>query len=107
MHFVLRRKAEEDRLRKEEEKARRELIKQEYLRRKQQQALEEQGLGKPKSKPKKTRPKSVHREESCSDSGTKCSSTRKRPLPSTCAVLAALSHGERWAGDGAHPFKQA
>ncbi|XP_016042920.1 calmodulin-regulated spectrin-associated protein 1 isoform X2 [Erinaceus europaeus] len=70
-----RRKAEEDRIRKEEEKARRELIKQEYLRRKQQQILEEQGLGKPKSKPKKTRPKSVHREESCSDSGTKCSST--------------------------------
>uniref|UniRef100_A0A8C0RAR3 Calmodulin regulated spectrin associated protein 1 n=2 Tax=Canis lupus familiaris TaxID=9615 RepID=A0A8C0RAR3_CANLF len=70
-----RRKAEEDRIRKEEEKARRELIKQEYLRRKQQQILEEQGLGKPKGKPKKPRPKSVHREESCSDSGTKCSST--------------------------------
>ncbi|XP_048368592.1 calmodulin-regulated spectrin-associated protein 1 isoform X2 [Sphaerodactylus townsendi] len=70
-----RRKAEEDRIRKEEEKARRELIKQEYLRRKQQQILEEQGLGKPKSKPKKARPKSVHREESYSDSGTKCSST--------------------------------
>ncbi|KAM9641815.1 calmodulin-regulated spectrin-associated protein 1 [Trichechus inunguis] len=70
-----RRKAEEDRIRKEEEKARRELIKQEYLRRKQQQILEEQGLGKLKSKPKKPRPKSVHREESCSDSGTKCSST--------------------------------
>ncbi|XP_003473029.2 calmodulin-regulated spectrin-associated protein 1 isoform X1 [Cavia porcellus] len=70
-----RRKAEEDRIRKEEEKARRELIKQEYLRRKQQQILEEQGLSKPKSKPKKPRPKSAHREESCSDSGTKCSST--------------------------------
>ncbi|XP_062937615.1 calmodulin-regulated spectrin-associated protein 1 isoform X2 [Cynocephalus volans] len=70
-----RRKAEEDRVRKEEEKARRELIKQEYLRRKQQQMLEEQGLGKPKSKPKKPRPKSVHREESCGDSATKCSST--------------------------------
>ncbi|NXN96731.1 CAMP1 protein, partial [Rhinopomastus cyanomelas] len=70
-----RRKAEEDRIRKEEEKARRELIKQEYLRKKQQQILEEQGLGKPKSKLKKPRPKSVHREESYSDSGTKCSST--------------------------------
>ncbi|KAJ7418494.1 Calmodulin-regulated spectrin-associated protein 1 [Willisornis vidua] len=70
-----RRKAEEDRIRKEEEKARRELIKQEYLRKKQQQILEEQGLGKPKTKPKKPRPKSVHREESYSDSGTKCSST--------------------------------
>ncbi|XP_026542426.1 calmodulin-regulated spectrin-associated protein 1 isoform X1 [Notechis scutatus] len=70
-----RRKAEEDRVRKEEEKARRELIKQEYLRRKQQQILEEQGLGKPRPKAKKPRPKSVHREESYSDSGTKCSST--------------------------------
>ncbi|XP_044938786.1 calmodulin-regulated spectrin-associated protein 1 isoform X2 [Mustela putorius furo] len=69
-----RRKAEEDRARKEEEKARRELIKQEYLRRKQQQILEEQGLAKPKAKPKKPRPKSVHREESCSDAATKCSS---------------------------------
>lgn len=69
-----RRKAEEDRARKEEEKARRELIKQEYLRRKQQQILEEQGLGKPKAKPKKPQPKSVHREESCSDAATKCSS---------------------------------
>ncbi|XP_006863749.1 PREDICTED: calmodulin-regulated spectrin-associated protein 1 [Chrysochloris asiatica] len=70
-----RRKAEEDRIRKEEEKVRRELIKQEYLRRKQQQVLEEQGLGKLKPKPKKPRPKSVHREESGSDAGTKCSST--------------------------------
>ncbi|XP_007945130.1 calmodulin-regulated spectrin-associated protein 1 [Orycteropus afer afer] len=70
-----RRKAEEDRVRKEEEKARRELIKQEYLRRKQQQVLEEQGLGRLKSKPKKPRPKSVHREEGCSDAGTKSSST--------------------------------
>ncbi|XP_027472001.1 calmodulin-regulated spectrin-associated protein 1 isoform X3 [Zalophus californianus] len=70
-----RRKAEEDRIRKEEEKARRELIKQEYLRRKQQQILEEQGLGKPRAKPKKPRPKSVHREEPACDSGTKCSST--------------------------------
>ncbi|XP_034871363.1 calmodulin-regulated spectrin-associated protein 1 isoform X3 [Mirounga leonina] len=75
-----RRKAEEDRIRKEEEKARRELIKQEYLRRKQQQILEEQGLGKPRAKPKKPRPKSVHREESASDSGTKCSSTPADPL---------------------------
>nr|XP_020744035.1 calmodulin-regulated spectrin-associated protein 1 isoform X5 [Odocoileus virginianus texanus] len=62
-----RRKAEEDRIRKEEEKARRELIKQEYLRRKQQQILEEQGLGKPKARPRKPRPKSVHREEPGSD----------------------------------------
>ncbi|XP_035246561.1 calmodulin-regulated spectrin-associated protein 1-B-like isoform X2 [Anguilla anguilla] len=70
-----RRKAEEDRIRKEEEKARRELIKQEYLRRKQQEMIEEQGLTKPKSKPKKPRPKSVHRGESSSDTYSKCSST--------------------------------
>lgn len=72
-----RRKAEEDRIRKEEEKARRELIKQEYLRRKQQEIIEEQGQGKLKTKPKKQRPKSVHREETYSDTPSKCSSTRK------------------------------
>lgn len=74
-----RRKAEEDRLRKEEEKTRRELIKQEYLRRKQQEMFEEQGLVKPKTpKPKqKHRPKSVFREESSSDNFSKGSSTRK------------------------------
>lgn len=73
-----RRKAEEDRIRKEEEKARRELIKQEYLRRKQQQILEEQGLGKPKTRPRKPRPKSVHREEPGSDLGPKSASPRKQ-----------------------------
>uniref|UniRef100_UPI0037E8FF3A calmodulin-regulated spectrin-associated protein 1-B isoform X1 n=1 Tax=Semicossyphus pulcher TaxID=241346 RepID=UPI0037E8FF3A len=72
-----RRKAEEDRLRKEEEKTRRELIKQEYLRRKQQELFEDKGLAKPKTpKPKqKHRPKSVFREESSSDTFSKCSST--------------------------------
>uniref|UniRef100_A0A3B4WHE8 Calmodulin regulated spectrin-associated protein 1a n=1 Tax=Seriola lalandi dorsalis TaxID=1841481 RepID=A0A3B4WHE8_SERLL len=61
-----RRKAEEDRVRKEEEKARRELIKQEYLRRKQQALMEEQGLVKPRprTKSRRNRPKSLHREES-------------------------------------------
>ncbi|XP_013765652.1 calmodulin-regulated spectrin-associated protein 1a isoform X5 [Pundamilia nyererei] len=61
-----RRKAEEDRIRKEEEKARRELIKQEYLRRKQQALMEEQGLVKPRprTKARRNRPKSLHREES-------------------------------------------
>ncbi|XP_012774301.1 calmodulin-regulated spectrin-associated protein 1a isoform X6 [Maylandia zebra] len=63
-----RRKAEEDRIRKEEEKARRELIKQEYLRRKQQALMEEQGLVKPRprTKARRNRPKSLHREESSS-----------------------------------------
>jgi len=77
--FKTRRKAEEDRLRKEEEKTRRELIKQEYLRRKQQEMFEEQGLVKPKT-PKvkqKHKPKSVLREESSSDHFSKCSSTRE------------------------------
>ncbi|XP_024236980.1 calmodulin-regulated spectrin-associated protein 1-B isoform X1 [Oncorhynchus tshawytscha] len=72
-----RRKAEEDRVRKEEEKVRRELIKQDYLRRKQQELIEEQGLVKPRCKARKTRPKSLHRGESCSDTGfSKGSSTR-------------------------------
>ncbi|XP_036792164.1 calmodulin-regulated spectrin-associated protein 1-B [Oncorhynchus mykiss] len=55
-----RRKAEEDRMRKEEEKARRELIKEQYLRRKQQELMEEQGLGSPaKPKTAKTKPKKL------------------------------------------------
>ncbi|XP_034047794.1 calmodulin-regulated spectrin-associated protein 1a isoform X2 [Thalassophryne amazonica] len=59
-----RRKAEEERVRKEEEKARRELIKQEYLRRKQQALIEEQGLvnPRPRTKSRRGRPKSLHRE---------------------------------------------
>ncbi|XP_077379071.1 calmodulin-regulated spectrin-associated protein 1-B isoform X2 [Festucalex cinctus] len=72
-----RRKAEEDRLRKEDEKTRRELIKQEYLRRKQQEIFEEQALVKPKTpKPKqKHRPKTILKEESSSDTVSKCSSS--------------------------------
>lgn len=54
-------------MRKEEEKARRELIKQEYLRRKQQELLEEQGVTKPRPRSRRPRPKSLHRaESSCS-----------------------------------------
>ncbi|CAL8278557.1 unnamed protein product [Merluccius merluccius] len=48
-------KAEEDRVRKEEEKIRRELIKQEYLQRKRQELLEEQGAVKPRPKSLSTR----------------------------------------------------
>lgn len=72
-----RRKAEEERIRKEEEKARRELIKQEYLRRKQEALMEEQGLVKPrtKTKPRGSRPKSMHR--GYSSSLPKGSTTRK------------------------------
>ncbi|KAL3042076.1 hypothetical protein OYC64_020097 [Pagothenia borchgrevinki] len=63
-----RRKAEEDRIRKEEEKARREIIKQEYLQRKQQVLMEEQGLVKPRPrmKSRRSRPRSLHREEASS-----------------------------------------
>lgn len=81
----IRRKAEEDRLRKEEEKTRRELIKQDYLRRKQQEIFEEQGLVKPKTpkaKPKSHRPKSVFREESSSDTLSKCSSSTRKIVTS-------------------------
>lgn len=64
-------------MRKEEEKARRELIKQEYLQRKQQALMEEQGLVKPRARtrPRRNRPKSLHRDESSSFS--KGSTTRK------------------------------
>uniref|UniRef100_A0A8C7MII4 Calmodulin regulated spectrin-associated protein 1b n=1 Tax=Oncorhynchus kisutch TaxID=8019 RepID=A0A8C7MII4_ONCKI len=80
-----RRKAEEDRMRKEEEKARRELIKEQYLRRKQQELMEEQGLGSPaKPKTPKTKPKSAFsREESSSDTfSSKCSSSTPDNLSS-------------------------
>lgn len=66
-------------MRKEEEKMRRELIKQEYQQRKQQEMFEEQKLFKPKTpKPKqRPRPKSVLREESSIDNLPKDSPTRK------------------------------
>ncbi|KAM4662651.1 calmodulin-regulated spectrin-associated protein 1 isoform 2-T2 [Discoglossus pictus] len=99
-----RRKAEEDRIRKDEEKARRELIKQEYLRRKQQQILEEQGLGrpKPKSRPKKTRPKSVHREECHSDSGTKYSSTPDNLSSAQSGSSLSLASGATTEAESVH-----
>ncbi|OCT65278.1 hypothetical protein XELAEV_18041517mg [Xenopus laevis] len=99
-----RRKAEEDRIRKDEEKARRELIKQEYLRRKQEQILEEQGLGRPKPKPKskKTRPKSVHREESYSDSGTKYSSTPDNLSSAQSGSSLSLASGATTEAESVH-----
>lgn len=57
-------------MRKEEEKMRRELIKQEYQQRKQQETK----TPKPKQRP---RPKSVLREESSIDNLSKASPTRK------------------------------
>ncbi|XP_075041884.1 calmodulin-regulated spectrin-associated protein 1 isoform X2 [Mixophyes fleayi] len=101
-----RRKAEEDRIRKDEEKARRELIKQEYLRRKQQEILEEQGVGrpkpKPKAKPKKSRPKSVHREESYSDSGTKYSSTPDNLSSAQSGSSLSLASGATTEAESVH-----
>ncbi|CAN9504449.1 unnamed protein product [Ophioblennius macclurei] len=92
-----RRKAEEDRIRKEEEKARRELIKQEYLRRKQQALMEEQGLVKPRPRPKskRNRPKSLHREESSSLS--KGSTTRNSLKVSTLIKVQGSAAGSRGA----------
>lgn len=64
--FFLRMKAEEERQKKEDEKARREFIKQEYLRRKQLKLMEDMDtVIKPRpagSKQKKPRPKSIHRD---------------------------------------------
>lgn len=66
-------------MRKEEEKSRRELIKQEYLRKKQQELLEEQGMTKPRPRNRRARPKSQHRAESS------CSA-RKKALLLMCHI---------------------
>ncbi|XP_034451339.1 calmodulin-regulated spectrin-associated protein 1-B-like [Hippoglossus hippoglossus] len=66
-----RRKAEEDRQRKEEKRRRRELLKHEYLQRKQQEMF--QGLEKQKTQKHSQKP--GLREESSSDTFSKCSST--------------------------------
>lgn len=72
-------------MRKEEEKARRELIKQEYLRRKQQEIFEEQEQPKPKPKPKKQRLKSVLKEEP--SNGT----LPRSPAASKCTAIKTIS----------------
>nr|XP_046230552.1 calmodulin-regulated spectrin-associated protein 1a isoform X3 [Scatophagus argus] len=92
-----RRKAEEERVRKEEEKARRELIKQEYLRRKQQALMEEQGLVKPRprTKSRRNRPKSLHREES--NSLSKGSTTRDSLTVSMLIKAKGSAAGSRGA----------
>lgn len=65
--FFLRLKAEEERIRKEEDKARKEFIKQEYLRRKQLKLMEDMDtVIKPRpatgAKQRRGRPKSIHRD---------------------------------------------
>ncbi|XP_072285254.1 calmodulin-regulated spectrin-associated protein 1-like isoform X1 [Pyxicephalus adspersus] len=100
--YEARQKAEEERIRKDEEKARRELIKQEYLRRKQQQILEEQGIGrsKPKPKAKKSRPKSVRREYS--DSGTKYFSTSDNLSSAPSGSSLSLASGAATEAESIH-----
>lgn len=66
-HSLFRLKAEEERIRKEEDKARREFIKQEYLRRKQLKLMEDMDtIIKPRpaggAKQRRSRPKSIHRD---------------------------------------------
>lgn len=66
MH-LFRLKAEEERVRKEEDKARKEFIKQEYLRRKQLKLMEDMDtVIKPRpaagAKQRRGRPKSIHRD---------------------------------------------
>lgn len=60
-------KAEEEHLRKEEEKARREFIKQEYMRRKQLKLMEDMDMVMKQQRPsgakhRRARPKSIHRD---------------------------------------------
>lgn len=64
---LFRLKADEERLRKEEDKARREFIKQEYLRRKQLKLMQDMDtVIKPRpaggAKQRRSRPKSIHRD---------------------------------------------
>ncbi|XP_019133971.2 calmodulin-regulated spectrin-associated protein 1a isoform X3 [Larimichthys crocea] len=96
-----RRKAEEDRVRKEEEKARRELIKQEYLRRKQQALMEEQGLVKPRprTKSRRSRPKSLHREES--NSLSKASATPELSCSHRGSTLSLATEADSVISGGA------
>ena len=94
-------KAEEERLRKEEDKARREFIKQEYLRRKQLKLMEDMDMViKPRptsTKQRRARPKSIHRDSLDSPktpgraaAGTKIHILNDPPSPHT---LGANRHG--------------
>ncbi|XP_062269231.1 calmodulin-regulated spectrin-associated protein 1a isoform X1 [Platichthys flesus] len=98
----IRRKAEEDRVRKDEEKARRELIKQEYLQRKQESLMEEQGQGqvkpRPRMKSRRSRPKSLHREEY--NSLSKGYTTRKDTLGNSLKVSMLIKAQGSAAGCG-------
>ncbi|CAB1430770.1 unnamed protein product, partial [Pleuronectes platessa] len=110
----IRRKAEEDRVRKDEEKARRELIKQEYLQRKQESLMEEQGQGqvkpRPRMKSRRSRPKSLHREEY--NSLSKGYTTRKDTLADlSCShrgsTLSLATETDSVISGGAEPQRAA
>ncbi|XP_026879794.2 calmodulin-regulated spectrin-associated protein 2a isoform X2 [Electrophorus electricus] len=93
-------KAEEDRQKKEEEKARREFIKQEYLRRKQLKLMEDMdALVKARptgAKPRKPRPKSIHRDVLESPKGPirAAAGSRPRVFSVSSLSLASLSLGD-------------
>ncbi|XP_053325751.1 calmodulin-regulated spectrin-associated protein 2 [Spea bombifrons] len=97
-----RRKSEEERTKKEDEKARREFIKQEYMRRKQLKLMEDMdSVIKPRTnpnKPKKPRPKSIHRDQPIESPKTP---TGGPPAPSLS--LASLSTADN---DSVHSGKR-
>ncbi|XP_018114163.1 calmodulin-regulated spectrin-associated protein 2 isoform X2 [Xenopus laevis] len=88
-----RRKSEEERSKKEDEKARREFIKQEYLRRKQLKLMADMdSIIKPRAnhgKPRKPRPKSIHR-----DHQLESPRTPMRAPPVSSLSLASLNTGD-------------
>ncbi|XP_035996955.1 calmodulin-regulated spectrin-associated protein 2a isoform X2 [Fundulus heteroclitus] len=93
-------KAEEERVRKEEDKARKEFIKQEYLRRKQLKLMEDMDtVIKPRpAKPKRGRPKSIHRDSVDSPK------TPVRAATVSSLSLASLTLGD---SDSVHSDKRA
>ncbi|KAE8610968.1 hypothetical protein XENTR_v10012295 [Xenopus tropicalis] len=88
-----RRKSEEERSKKEDEKARKEFIKQEYLRRKQLKLMADMdSIIKPRAnlgKPRKPRPKSIHR-----DHQLESPRTPVRAPPVSSLSLASLNTGD-------------
>ncbi|XP_026201498.1 calmodulin-regulated spectrin-associated protein 2a isoform X2 [Anabas testudineus] len=104
-------KAEEERIRKEEDKARREFIKQEYLRRKQLKLMEDMDtIIKPRpasgAKPRRGRPKSIHRDSMDSPKTPVRAATgsRQRVFSVSSLSLASLNLGD---SDSVHSEKRA
>lgn len=91
-----RRKTEEERQKKEDERARREFIRQEYLRRKQLKLMEDMDtVIKPRpqgAKQKKQRPKSIHRDHIESPK-----TPVKGPPGNTCIVRSLFIATAAWA----------